>query len=86
MRRLLEQQRAEGHVSGYRSYWVFNGLAVDGDLSAALALAARDDVQAVRRNRVHRLPAPVLRSEAPLAPIAASEPSWNLVHVGAKAE
>jgi len=45
----LEQKIQEGAVTRYKSYWVFNGLAVDGDLATALALARRSDVEAIDR-------------------------------------
>ena len=55
---VLKRQRQAGRVAGYRSYWVFNGLAVDGDLSTALQLAELPQVLAIRRNRVHHLTDP----------------------------
>ncbi|MBM3189506.1 MAG: hypothetical protein FJZ90_12370, partial [Chloroflexi bacterium] len=72
----LSAQRARGQVSDYRSYWVFNGLAVDGDLETALALAAMPEVEAVRANRPHRLPTP---SSAPGLAIAGE----NIRQIGA---
>ncbi len=40
----LEQQQASGRVKDVTSFWVFNGLAVTGDRTTVLALAARPDV------------------------------------------
>ncbi|MFH1084539.1 MAG: S8 family serine peptidase, partial [Chloroflexota bacterium] len=74
---LLEAQRAAGRIADYRSYWAFNGLAVDGDLQAAIALALRPDVEALRANRVHHLPVRV-GGDALLADAA-----WNIQKIGA---
>jgi bacillopeptidase F len=51
----LERQRSAGKVTGYTSYWIFNGLAVSGDLETLLALAARPEVEIIRANHKHRL-------------------------------
>ena len=47
-----------GNIADYRSYWVFNGLAVDGDLASVLMLAQLDEVVAIRENRSHHLDDP----------------------------
>ncbi|MBC8249154.1 MAG: protease inhibitor I9 family protein, partial [Anaerolineales bacterium] len=54
----LEQQKSVGKVAGYTSYWVFNGLAVTGDLETLLALAARPEVEKIRANHKRELPRP----------------------------
>ncbi len=54
----LEQQKSAGQVTGYTSYWIFNGLAVTGDLETLLALAARPEVDAIRANHRRELPRP----------------------------
>jgi len=76
----LEQKIQEGAVTRYKSYWVFNGLAVDGDLATALALARRSDVEAIRPNRIHHLPPHTVEntSTASLPP-----PEWNITKIGA---
>ena len=40
----LDQQQARGHVSAYRSFWIFNGLVVTADQETLQALADRSDV------------------------------------------
>ena len=57
----LEQQKAAGKVEDYTSYWIFNGLAVTGDLETLLALAARPEVEKIRANHKHQLPNPKLK-------------------------
>ncbi len=47
----LDAQRAASHVTDYRSFWVFNGLAVVGDRETLEALAARDDVERIAADR-----------------------------------
>jgi len=55
---LLDALAGTGNIVDYRSYWVFNGLAVDGDLSSVLSLAQLDEVIAIRENRTHHLDDP----------------------------
>lgn len=76
---MLNALQAQQRVARYTSYWVFNGLAVEGDLSAAVALAQRPDVASLRANRVHRLapqPSGVTLEVERLI-------DWNLTHIGA---
>ena len=54
----LEQQKSADKVADYTSYWVFNGLAVTGDLETLLALAARPEVERIRANHRRELPRP----------------------------
>jgi len=79
---LLEEKMREGRVVRYKSYWIFNGLAVSGDLSTAIALALRPEVEAIRPNRVHRLPNP--GGGVPSATLsAAGDVEWNIAKIGA---
>ena len=75
----LDQQLQKGAISRYQSYWVFNGLAVDGDLETAIQLALRPEVESIRPNRLHRLPAP----EAKVMPQADSEVAWGIAQIRA---
>ncbi|HUV95751.1 MAG TPA: S8 family serine peptidase, partial [Anaerolineae bacterium] len=77
---LLERKLAEGRITRYKSYWIFNGLVVCGDLSTAIQLALRPEVEAIRPNRVHRLPTPIRGGKA-LA--ATGEVEWNIAKIGA---
>ncbi len=61
----LEQQKSAGQVTDYTSYWVFNGLAVTGDLETLHALAARPEVERIRANHRHQLPNPKLKIQSP---------------------
>ena len=74
----LNALRDAGHVDDYRSYWVFNGLAVDGDLASALALAKLDAVVAIRENGVHHLDDP---QDDGLG--ALGDAGWNIEATGA---
>ncbi|MBN1399459.1 MAG: hypothetical protein JXA74_01405, partial [Anaerolineae bacterium] len=49
---LLEARLRAGGVHDYRSYWVCNCVAVDGDLETALALARLPEVARIEPNRV----------------------------------
>ena len=69
-----------GAIVRYSSFWVFNGLLVEGNLRTALALAARPDVDALLPNRTHQLSAPVV--EEPSAQPAATT-AWNIGKIGA---
>ncbi len=77
---LLQQSLREGRITRYKSYWIFNGLVVRGDLSTAIQLALRPEVEAIRPNRVHRLPSPIRGGET-LA--AMGEVEWNIAKIGA---
>ncbi len=58
IRAYLDGQQASGRVEEYVPFWVFNGLAVTGDLETLLALAARPEVERIRANHRHQLPNP----------------------------
>ena len=77
---VLQAERAAGHVSAFRAYWVFNGLAVTGDLHALLAIASRPEVEFVRYDRPRYLPP---RPEA--EPVGGDEGKspWNISKVKA---
>ena len=63
IRAYLDGQQASGHVEAYISFWVFNGLAVTGDLETLLTLAARPEVEKIRANHKHQLPNPNVKRE-----------------------
>jgi len=73
----LAKEHTRGNVSRYQSYWVFNGFAVDAHWNTLLELAARPDVEAIRPNRVRRLPEPVAATAGTNA-----ELTWNIAKVG----
>jgi len=52
LRAYLDGQLATGHVSRVTPFWIFNGLAVTGDLETLLALAARPEVEKIRANHI----------------------------------
>ncbi|NLS77803.1 MAG: hypothetical protein GXY76_11140, partial [Chloroflexi bacterium] len=52
----LAALQAAGHVRAFQSFFIFNGLAVTGDLHALLSLAARPEVAYIYPNRTHTLP------------------------------
>ncbi len=76
----LQERAAQGNVVRYKSYWIFNGLVVESDLETALELARRPEVEAIRPNRIHRLPEPQQDADATLD---AEEVAWNVTHIQA---
>ena len=76
----LESQKQSGHVAAYTPFWIFNGVAVSGDLETLLALAARPEVENIKEDRVHHLPAfnPELSESAATAGV-----EWNISMIGA---
>jgi len=52
LRAYLERQQAHGLVRRYTPYWIFNGLAVEGDRETLLALAARPEVKVIRADHI----------------------------------
>ena len=86
LRTMLQAQMQQSRVQDYRSYWVFNGFAVDGDLSAVLELAAHPAVEEIRRNRIHQLPTPQITDPESAPEMLAqteSDVGWHLSHIGA---
>jgi len=81
IRAYLDQQRALGHVEDYISFWVFNGLAVTGDLETLLTLAARPEVEIIRANHTHQLPNPITNSQHAIRNTQYVE--WNIAQVQA---
>ncbi len=47
---LLAARQTTGDVAGYYPYYIFNGLAVEGDLDTVIELAKRDDVARIAAN------------------------------------
>jgi uncharacterized repeat protein (TIGR01451 family) len=47
----LQDRQADGRVTGLRSFWIFNGLAMTADADTLLALAARPEVRLIRQDR-----------------------------------
>ncbi len=78
LRALLEKQRQEGHVSRVRPYWIFNGIAVTGDMTALTAIAARPEVARIRANRTIRLDPPIASASARPEAIM-----WGIQRIGA---
>lgn len=78
----LEQQESAGRVMDYTSYWVFNGLAITGDLETLLALAARPEVERIRANHRYKLPDPPL-SLPQLGGDEGGVVEWNIARVRA---
>ena len=64
-------------MTDYTPFWVFNGLAVTGDMEAMLALAAWPEVAEIRPNHAHHLPRPVKGAERP--EVEGTE--WNIAHI-----
>ena len=81
IRAYLNGQQASGHVEEYIPFWVFNGLAVTGDLETLLSLAARPEVDAIRANHTHQLPNPKPKIQPPTSNLQSVE--WNIAQVRA---
>jgi uncharacterized repeat protein (TIGR01451 family) len=47
---LLNTRMAQGDVASFQPFYIFNGLAVEGDLDTIIALAQRDDVERIVAN------------------------------------
>ncbi len=50
IRRLLERRKSVGEVTDYQSFYIFNGMAVEGDLNTIIELAQRQDVNRIVAN------------------------------------
>ena len=48
---LLLRLKKSGSVQEFQSFWIYNGLAVQGNRAALMALAAHDDVLSIRPDR-----------------------------------
>jgi len=86
IRAYLDGQRASGHIEEYLPFWVFNGLALTGDLETLLALAARPEVEQIRANHTHQLPDPKFKfPTSNLQPLTSNLQSveWNIAKVRA---
>ena len=71
----LESQRQAGKVEKYRSFRIFNGLALTATKEVLLEVAARPEVKVVREDRVRRIP--------PIRKGAQASPEWNIAKVRA---
>ncbi len=79
VRAYLDIQRAAGKVRRYTPYWIFNGLAVEGDLETLLSLAARPEVKVVRADHKRYLE----EGEAEDGIQASSTVEWNIAKIRA---
>ena len=70
----------------YRSYWIVNAIAVEGDRAVVDAMAARPDVLAIESDRAFRVDLERPESEpAAFAPAAPAGVEWNISWVNADA-
>jgi uncharacterized repeat protein (TIGR01451 family) len=77
----LERQKAAGKITTYQSFWIFNGLAVTGDLETLLALAARPEVAKIRADHWRQWVEPRLAKTLPDE--ATNYVEWNIAKVRA---
>jgi uncharacterized repeat protein (TIGR01451 family) len=77
LRSYLDGQQAHGKVARYTPYWIFNGLAVEGDRETLLALAARPEVKIIRADRKLYL------EETPTGPQQSAALEWNIARIRA---
>jgi subtilisin family serine protease len=82
IRALIAQEEAQGEASGVRSFWVFNGLALNASEKTIRKLAARHDVREVRFDKPIPEPKPRPRKAATLKS-AGAPPAWNLEQIRA---
>ncbi|MGD2207523.1 MAG: S8 family serine peptidase, partial [Anaerolineae bacterium] len=78
----LESQQAKGRVKEFRSFWIFNGLAVTANADTLLALAARPEVRIIRQDRWRRWvdPLPLLKDQPRLD---GNGVEWNISQIQA---
>jgi uncharacterized repeat protein (TIGR01451 family) len=50
VKQALDARAAAGDVAGYQSFYIFNGLAVEGDMDTVIELAKREDVERIVAN------------------------------------
>jgi hypothetical protein len=71
--------QAEGNVSVYERYWVFNGFAVEAPISVVQKMATRDDIDYIIEDGSFTAPADPVAQEAPDNASA----NWNIYQVRA---
>ena len=76
-RAYLAGQQARGNVRRYTPYWIFNGLAVEGDRETLLALASRPEVKVIRADRKLYL------EESADGPQRGAAVEWNIAKIRA---
>lgn len=77
LRAYLNGQLANGKVRRYAPYWIFNGLAVEGDRETLLALAGRPEVKVLRADRKLYL------EESDDGPKRSAAVEWNIAKIRA---
>ncbi len=80
LREYLSGQEVAGKISRYTPFWIFNGLAVEGDLETVLTLAARPDVRVIRADHKRYLEP----QEASNGTMVSSAMEWNIAKVRAE--
>ena len=78
----LEARKSEGRVQQYRSFWIFNGLAVTADADTILDVAARPDVSLIREDRWQQWVDP-LSVEQSLDSLGDAALQWNIARIRA---
>ncbi|MGB3903955.1 MAG: S8 family serine peptidase [Anaerolineae bacterium] len=78
LRAYLDGQQVSGKVRRYSPYWVFNGLAVEGDRETLLALAARPEVKVIRADQKRHL-----EEQQTTRDRASSTLEWNIAKIRA---
>jgi uncharacterized repeat protein (TIGR01451 family) len=78
----LEARQSEGHVQSYRSFWIFNGLAVIADADSLLEIAAQPEVRLIREDRWRQWVDP-LAIEETLDSASDAPGLWNLAQIQA---
>jgi serine protease AprX len=68
--------------ASYRSYWIANFLAVEGNRAVVEAMAARPDVQAIESDRAFTV---TLEPSETASPAAVTAVGWNLTWINAPA-
>ncbi len=72
----LAQQQAQGAITAYRPYWIFNGIWVEGSPAAIQALGDRDEVARLALDVRRQYLTTTLSAAPPLTP-------WGLAQIGA---
>jgi len=86
IRAYLDAEMGSGSVSGYRPYFIFNGLAVTAQSQALYQIALRDDVESLTVNHIYHLDdsVPILNPSSDLQSLIFDQsPEWNITIIGA---
>jgi subtilisin family serine protease len=84
LKAFVTQEQAAGRAAAVRSFWIFNGMALQAAPETAWALAARSDVALVRLDQKRRwVTEPPFAPGQALAPAGATGVEWGIQRIRA---